>query len=352
MKRLVIALLFLAICMILTGIGNYQSKPNKEFDAMEKHLPQYLTLRLDEINYIQRIGYKIENFKTTRRHDSEFLKDPVAGRTRDGTPYIVKYFQWAVPGSKYIPSDKISTSYKIIRKVKNQKNPINEIRLLVHLYEYRERAYVAAVSHVDTSSSPPGKPGFPEKSFSEYPIGEICWSSAPKGSKNSKSTMSSNAHLSIHDDRFCITLDIMHFPNTYDSAGYALFEPIDERDLKLGEYLARMALSKAYMALYDFHKLQRVNLQVGTAKVTGVKINDKLILAPVKSLSNSLGGKVSEDNGVYKMTLHNKTITFPVGGRKIIIGKQQVKATTPIIYDGKEIWVEKDALIKALDTIK
>ena len=350
MKNLLTLSIVILVCMILTGIGNYQVKPNNEFDAMEKRMHQYLMLNAREMNFIQNINYTLDRVTTTRRHDLEALKNPLAGRTRDGTPFIEQYFQRALPHSKFTPSDKISTSFYIVRKAKNQKNPANAIRLLVHFYEYRDRAYVAAVSHVDTSSSPVGKPGFPAKAFSGMPLGESCWSSAPKGSK--KTTISSNARLSLHDGRFCITLDIIYFPSSYDKAGYALFEPIPEQDLKVGEYLARMALSKAYMAFYDFNKLQKINLQLGNAKVSAVKINEKLTLTPVKSVFNSLGWKMTEDYGVFKLTHRDKTITLPVGARKITIGKQQITTPLPIIYDGKEIWVEKNSLQKTYDSVK
>lgn len=113
-----------------------------------------------------------------------------------------------------------------------------------------------------------------------------------------------------------------------------------------------MALSKAYMAFYDFNKLQKTNLQVGNAKVSGVKINEKLTLAPVKPVFNSLGWKMSEEYGVFKLTYRDNTITLPVGARKITVGKQQITTPLPIIYDGKDLWVETNSLVNVINSIK
>jgi Copper amine oxidase N-terminal domain. len=213
------------------------------------------------------------------------------------------------------------------------------IKIWANLLPNRDSAYEAAVLFTTTQRAPIGQPGMPEGSWSGLPIGEKAWSTVPKQIGEAPV-----AHLTVWDDQLAIHVSVeYHLPSRWIE-----FVPIDRSDLELGELAARLIIAKANLILLGWHELLKVRLVANGRELEARKEKNGRAYVPVQALMDAMGGKFERRHGLVTVSWAGKKVTMPIGAREIIVGKERVKLFLPILWDGKELWVEGKGIAKGL----
>jgi hypothetical protein len=184
---------------------------------------------------------------------------------------------------------------------------------------------------------------FSKTTFSQLPLGEECWS-APSEQFRKRAR---NAKLLVADKEILLRLFLEKQPNN-PSSGDPGWRNVSNDDLYKFEFVARLALSKAYMAIHDFDNLKNESATIRKIKVDTKRTSDKILLVPIKSLAKQLNWKYEEEFGVLTLNVGKNKIIIPAGSRELIKGTYKEKLSLPVILDGKEYWVEKNALLRLI----
>jgi hypothetical protein len=213
------------------------------------------------------------------------------------------------------------------------------IKIWANLLPDRDTAYKVAVLFTTSQRAPIGQPGMPEGSWSGLSIGEKVWFMVPKQIGESPV-----AHLTVWDDRLAIHASVEY----HRPLEWIEFVPIDRSDLELGELAARLIIAKANLILLGWHELPKVRLVANGKELEARKERSGQVFVPVRALMDAMGGKVERRHGVVTVSFGGKRVVMPIGAREIMVGKEKVKLSLPILWDGKELWVEGAGVAKGL----
>jgi hypothetical protein len=126
------------------------------------------------------------------------------------------------------------------------------------------------------------------------------------------------------------------------------FLPIDPQDLQLGEYAARLLISKIKRRLLGSRALPKVRLVVEGKAIEGTKTNEGVALVPVVATLKSLGQKTTVKLGVLTSSWKEQKVVIATGARVLLVGKEKVPLSLPVLYEKGELWVAGEALAKGL----
>jgi hypothetical protein len=241
-----------------------------------------------------------------------------------------------------------------------------DIFFRVHLLPDREIAYWVAVLATTSQLAPVGQPGLPEGSWTGLPIGEKSWASAPNP-KEPPAPGIGTANLVVWDGRLALRVNVHYQPLGGPKARTAIFLPIAEEDLEAGELAARIILAKATLVLIGWEQLPSLRLVVNGTSLRA-KGSQGSLFVPVGLVMKALGCKGERKGGIWIGHWRGKKVTFPIGARCVLVGDWSVEVLrkgrsgvkrmkgvegkvglkVPVLYDGREIWVEGEGLAKAL----
>ena len=238
-----------------------------------------------------------------------------------------------------------------------------EIRVMADICSNPNLAYKVAIARTESQFALPGQPGMPEGSWTGLPIGEKSWATASKASEPGPGLGSSV--LVVWDNQLVAKLVIQYQP--IDPKGRtALFPPAADEDLESGELAARLILARASLVLLGWHELPKLQLVVNGSSLEARK-HQRDFLIPVATVFERLGGKVERRSGILVCSWRVKRVTLPIGSRVALVGRWRVEETSknsgvkrlvaaegkvplshPVLFDGKEFWVDGEGIAKAL----
>ena len=240
-----------------------------------------------------------------------------------------------------------------------------DILVRIHYFPDPKTAYEAAIWMTWTQRTLQ-PPGFPEGSWTGLPIGEKSWASAPDPKEPPAPGLGS-AVLVVWDDKIAMRVEVDYQPIGRPKAKTAIFLPIAEEDLEAGELAARIILAKATLVLIGWEQLPSLRLVVNGTSLRA-KGSQGSLFVPAGLVMKALGCEGEKKGGIWIGRWQGKRITLPIGARCILVGNWSVEALrkgrsgvkrikemegkvglkVPILYDGREIWVEGEGLAKAL----
>jgi len=223
-----------------------------------------------------------------------------------------------------------------------------DILIRLHLLPNRKIAYQSAILDTATQRAAIGEAGLPEGSFSGLPIGEKSWYWALDPEKTKPGPGIGDATLVVWDDKLSLLIEVHYQPIGGPKAKTAIFLPVAKEDLELGELAARIILARANMVLLGWHELPKVRLVANGKELEARKERSGQVFVPVRALMDAMGGKVERRHGVVTVSFGGKRVVMPIGAREIMVGKEKVKLSLPILWDGKELWVEGAGVAKGL----
>jgi hypothetical protein len=239
-----------------------------------------------------------------------------------------------------------------------------EIFIHAGLATDRDTAYQAAISMIETQvfhfGAEPGR--ISEGSWTGLPIGEKSWATAPKTGPG----VSFTSNLVVWDDRLALRI-IVRYPPLDPKAKNLIILPIEGEDLELGELAARIILAKATLVLIGWEQLPSLRLVVNGTSLRA-KGSQGSLFVPVGLVMKALGCEGERKGGIWVGRWRGKKVTFPIGARCVLVGDWSVEVLrkgrsgvkrmkgvegkvglkVPVLYDGREIWVEGEGLAKAL----
>ncbi len=237
--------------------------------------------------------------------------------------------------------DKIEIKYIRSAQVLSTADKKDTIVVESEIYYENSRIPVLIVNPYNGSVSTIN--AFSKTTFSQLPLGEECWS-APSEQFKKRAT---NAKLLVADNEVLLRLSLVKQPNSPSSRDPS-WRNVSVDDLSKFEFMARLALSKAYMAIHDFDNLKKESATIRKVKVDTKRTSDKTLLVPIKSLAKQLHWKYEEKYGVLTLNIGKNKIIIPAGSRELIMGSRKEKLPLPVILGGKEFWVEKNALLRLI----
>ncbi|MGC8785134.1 MAG: stalk domain-containing protein [Armatimonadota bacterium] len=220
----------------------------------------------------------------------------------------------------------------------------DEINILARLLPNRDIAYQVAMASMNTNVFFPGaEPGkFPKGSWTGLPIGEESWATAPKAGR-----ISFTASLVVWDDRLVLKVRVAYPPLDPESRNLQ-FLPIAQEDLELGELAARLVLARAHLVLLGWGELPTVRLVANGKALSGKRTRHGRVFVPVQAVCQSYGVRAQRQSGVLMASWGGKRVKMPIGSRVLMVGKERVVLGSPVLWDGKEGWVEATGLAKGL----
>ncbi len=234
-----------------------------------------------------------------------------------------------------------------------------EIVIQAHLLPDREIAHQVAISRTQSQLVYPDGAGMPQGSWTGLPIGEKSWATAPRAKEPGPGL--GTASLVVWDERLALRVMVDYQPID-PKARTAVFLPVDEEDLELGELAARLILAKAHLVLIGWQELPKLRLVANGLSLEAKRAKTGTILVPTRAVIEALGGKAERKLGVLFCYWQGREVTLPIGAREILVdswerrevGRQVVVRATkvalslPVLFDGREVWVEGDGLAKSL----
>jgi len=209
-----------------------------------------------------------------------------------------------------------------------------------------KQAYRQAVRFAETQFALPGTPGLPEGTHSGFPVGQKSWVyGPPDGAKPGPGQGTSV--LVVYDGSAALRVDIRYQPID-PKAKTAVFMPVSGEDRERSEYVARLLLSRVQMLLMNWDGSNVLRIHSGRATLPARKTSKGLYI-PAGSALRQYGGVVKRSRtGVFTVEWGGKRVTVPVAARVLLTGKQQIPLSTPVLYDGQEIWIEAQGFAQAL----
>lgn len=220
-----------------------------------------------------------------------------------------------------------------------------DILIKAFLLPNRDTAYQVAIDLTTSQLALTGKPGMGEGSCTGMPIGEKSWATAAKAKEPGPGLGS--AILVVWDGKLALRVDLDYQPID-PKAKTAIFLPVVDEDLELGELAARLVLAKANLVLLGWKELPTVRLVVNGKNLEAKKTKEGNIFVPVQVTLREMGGKAERKLGVILASWKGKKVTLPISARVMLVGKEKVALNLPILWDGKEGWVEGTGMAKSL----
>ncbi|GBC98521.1 hypothetical protein HRbin17_01034 [bacterium HR17] len=217
-----------------------------------------------------------------------------------------------------------------------------EIVFRLHFLPNREIAYQVALSETVSQRIYLDGAGMPEGSWTGLPVGEKSWATAPKSGG-----VSFTSNLVVWDDRLALRV-IVKYPPLDLKAKNLVFFPIEREDLELGELAARLILAKANLLLLGWRELPTVRLVANGRNLEAKKTKEGAVFVPVQALLKELGGKAERKLGVIEVFWRGKKVTLPIGARVMLVGKEKVRLSLPVLLDSGEAWVDAAGMVKGL----
>ncbi len=245
--------------------------------------------------------------------------------------------------------DKLILVQGLVRQIPNLPGKERtDIIIRLFVLPNREMGYEAALSSTTSQRIYPDGAGMPQGSWTGLPIGEKSWYSGvlPEGTKPAPGLGS--AILVVWDDKLAMRVEVDYQPIGGPKAKTAIFLPIAKEDLELGEWAARLILAKAHLVLLGWRELPTVRLVANGKALEGKRTKEGAVFVPVQALLKELGGKVERKLGVIWASWGGKKVTTPIGARVLLVGKGKVALDLPVLWDGREGWVEAKGIAKAL----
>ena len=241
-----------------------------------------------------------------------------------------------------------------------------EIIVRLYLLPNREMAHEGAISLTTSQLIYPDGAGMPQGSWTGLPIGEKSWATAPDP-KEPPAPGIGTAVLVVWDDRLTLEVIVNYQPIGGPKAKTAIFLPIAEEDLEAGELAARIILAKATLVLIGWEQLPSLRLVVNGTSLRA-KGSQGSLFVPVGLVMKALGCEGERKGGIWIGHWRGKKVTFPIGARCIFVGDWTAEALRrgrsgvkrikevegkaglkiPVLYDGRQVWVEGEGLAKAL----
>ncbi len=222
-----------------------------------------------------------------------------------------------------------------------------DIIIRLSLLPNPEMAYEAALSSTTSQRIYPDGAGMPQGSWTGLPIGERSWATAPNPKAQPAPGLGS-AVLVVWDDKLALEVEVHYQPLGGPKAKTAVFLPIAKEDLELGEWAARLILAKANLVLLGWRELPTVRLVANGKDLEGKRTKEGAVFVPVQALLKAVGGKAERRLGVIVASWGGKKVTTPIGARVLLVGKGKVALDLPVLWDGREGWVEAKGIAKAL----
>ncbi|MCS7265053.1 MAG: copper amine oxidase N-terminal domain-containing protein [Armatimonadetes bacterium] len=220
-----------------------------------------------------------------------------------------------------------------------------DIVIKAFLLPNRDIAYQAAVLLTTSQRIYPDGAGMPQGSWTGLPIGEKSWATVAKAEKPGPGLGSSV--LVVWDKKIALRVEV-HYQPIDPKAKTAIFLPVQDEDLELGELAARLILIKANLVLLGWRDLPKVRLVANRRTFEAKKTKDGLILAPAKALLEGLGEKAERKLGIFSASWKGKKIILPIGSRVMLVGKERYPLSLPILFEGGEAWIDGAGLAKGL----
>jgi len=209
-----------------------------------------------------------------------------------------------------------------------------------------KQAYRQAVFFAQTQFALPGTPGLPEGTHSGFPVGLKSWVYAPPDGAKPGPGQGTSV-LVVYGGSVALRVSIQYQPID-PKAKTAVFLPVSREDRERSEYVARLLLSRVQMLLMNWEGSNVLRIHSGRATLPARKTSTGLYI-PAGSALRQHGGVVKQGRtGVFTADWRGKRVTVPVAARVLLIGKQQISLSTPVLYDGQEVWVEARGFAQAL----
>ena len=232
----------------------------------------------------------------------------------------------------------------------NRRGPLGnflaEISYVLALVSDERQAYRKSVFFAGSQLAPLGTPGIPEGTYSCFPIGMKSWVyTPPEGAKPGPGA--GTARLVIHDG--CLTLKVyVEYQPIDPKAKTGVFLPVTREDQERSEFVARLLLSRAHMLLMNWEGLGTLRVQSAKATVPAKRSTAGVIYIAAGAVLQQHGGSLKQGKaGVFTASWLGKRVTIPVAARVLLIGKQQVPLSQPVLYDGREVWIEARGFAQA-----
>ena len=257
--------LLIAICIMgsIVGFSLLEGQMMDE-ERMQKSLKDFVALEPDEISGFDTRGGVTNRYKTRWNVVAIDLYQTLR---RKGT---------GVPG----------------------KDP-TDISITASLLPNRNIAYEAAVLMTTSQVGYPDGAGMPQGSWTGLPIGEKSWATAPNAEKPAPGV--GTADLVVWNDRLALGV-IVDYQPIDPKAKTAIFLPVADEDMQLGELAARLILAKASWVLLGFNDLSQLRLVVNGASLPAKEYQGNFFV-PVTATLNRLGGQRGEEVRGFRLFL-------------------------------------------------
>lgn len=102
------------------------------------------------------------------------------------------------------------------------------------------------------------------------------------------------------------------------------------------------------MLLMNWEELGTLRVQSAKATVSAKRCTTGVIYVPAGAVLQQHGGFLKQgEAGVFTASWLGKRVTIPVAARVLLLGKQQVPLSQPVLYDGREVWIEARGFARA-----
>lgn len=259
-------------------------------------------------------------------------------QTVDRTPL---WWSEVNPGQPFLPEKYSQLTQKLT--LTEGAASVTQIGIILQIHEHRAVARHAAMYSAFGQAELPPKTAIPLGTPSGFPLGEGVWSSRQKAADVGQGWPT--FRLTAYDGLVSLRLDIAHQPK--DAAARQLeFEPITESDIRLGESLARVALSCGIRASLRFDKLPESSLQIKSGAIATKLVPSVGRLASVNSVAQLIGVSPAKENGIWTFTCNGKLVVIPVASRTVSVGDKTVSSRLPVISENGTVWIDLNTLLR------
>ncbi len=179
--------------------------------------------------------------------------------------------------------------------------------------------------------------------YSGYGLGQASWVTTSAG----RPELDRSLKITAVDGKVVAAVDLWLQPtNTTDrNPGW---RPLTDLDYQVSEFAARLALSYGRMADLDFERAPKVEITVRNTRIDCRTPGD-LTLAPLRSVLRAVGGSLDGGEfGVYRASVGGRSLRIVIASRELVVDQRKIALSCPILFDGTELWIEKNAVLSAL----
>jgi|GEM_PF-6876980 len=243
-------------------------------------------------------------------------------------------------GSPPKPGRVVNMVQEFHRTATNE-HPGATLRISTSIYTDGQYALLAADPNMRSVSR---VGAFQPGTYSGYGLGQASWVTTSTG----RPELDRSLKIAAADGRVVTRVDLWPQPmNTNDrNPGW---RPLADLDHRVSEFAVRLALSYGLLADIDFGRAPRSAITVRGTRLEGRKPAEDLILVPLRSVLKTVDGNLAGGEfGVYQAMVGGGSLRVAIASRELIAGHRKITLPLPILFDGKEIWIEKNGLASAL----